>query len=209
MTYGEVEAALAEMHRIPDEKRVAFKARLKHFQRLGFPKGANTGTGKRVAYTLGMTLHLAVATDLVQLGNTPERIANKIIGEDSSTFARGFSRAFTEISESGDDLYYLFSTSTITIGDVTHDRLRSITCRISEISPEAESGAFLNAVTRAGMVNLSKILQQIIDYIQREKVATIDQISADMHEWAEAFQAEDADMIAFMDRANHVLNKKA
>lgn len=76
LTYGEVEATLANLNRIADEKRVAFKARLKHFQRLGFPEGANTGTGKRVVYSVQMLFKLALATELTQAGMSPKRIVD-------------------------------------------------------------------------------------------------------------------------------------
>lgn len=78
LTYGEVEATLADLNRIADEKRIAFKARLKHFQRLGFPEGANTGTGKRVVYTIPMLFKLVLAVELTQVGMPPKLISEVI-----------------------------------------------------------------------------------------------------------------------------------
>lgn len=76
LTYAEVEAVLAALHHIADDKRVAFKARLKHFQRLKFPDGSNTGTGKRVVYTIDMFVKLAFAMELTQIGMSPKRIVH-------------------------------------------------------------------------------------------------------------------------------------
>lgn len=78
LSYADVENVLAGLHRIADDKRVAFRARLKHLQRLGFPEGVNTGTGKRVSYTLSMLFQLALAMELTQVGLAPKRIV-KII----------------------------------------------------------------------------------------------------------------------------------
>lgn len=76
LSYADVESVLAALHRVAPDKRVAFRARLKHFQRLGFPKGANTGTGKRVAYSVIMLFKLAFAMELTQIGMSPKRVVN-------------------------------------------------------------------------------------------------------------------------------------
>jgi hypothetical protein len=76
-----VEGALAELHFIRPEKRVAFKARLKHLQRLGFPPGVNTGTGRAANYQGQHLFLLGLAFELLQLGLTPERVI-KVIGEN-------------------------------------------------------------------------------------------------------------------------------
>ncbi len=73
LSYADVEATLLALNHIAHDKRVAFRARLKHFQRLGFPPGANTGTGKRVVYTVGMLLKLCFAVEFAQAGMSPVR----------------------------------------------------------------------------------------------------------------------------------------
>ena len=77
-TYGDVEAVLARLNRVSAEKRVAFRARLKHFQRLGFPPGVNTGSGKRALYTFPLLLMMAFATELTQAGMAPKRVAKTL-----------------------------------------------------------------------------------------------------------------------------------
>jgi hypothetical protein len=77
-SYGDVEAILARLNRISDDKRVAFRARLKHFQRLGFPPGVNTGTGKRANYTFPLLLMMAFATEFTQAGISPKRIVKSL-----------------------------------------------------------------------------------------------------------------------------------
>ena len=77
-SFGEVEAVLVALNHVADEKRTAFRARLKHFQRLGFPAGANTGTGTRAIYTFPMLLQMCLATELAQTGMAPLRIVEMI-----------------------------------------------------------------------------------------------------------------------------------
>lgn len=93
--FGEVEGLLARLNRIADNKRVAFRARLKHFQRLGLPHGANTGTGKRARYTLPMTLQLCVAFQLAQTGMAPKRVVATVQGNWMATFFNCFAALLT------------------------------------------------------------------------------------------------------------------
>lgn len=74
LAYADIERVLARLNRIADDKRTAFKARLKHLQRLGFPTGANTGTGKRAVYDADMLFQLVMAVELIQCGLPPKLI---------------------------------------------------------------------------------------------------------------------------------------
>lgn len=74
LAYADVEQVLARLSRIADDKRTAFKARLKHLQRLGFPAGANTGSGKRAVYDADMLFQLVMAVELIQCGLPPKLI---------------------------------------------------------------------------------------------------------------------------------------
>jgi len=61
------------------------RARLKHFQRLGFPPGTNTGTGKRAAYDSSAVLSICLALDLTKMQLTPEE-AVALIKEHPAIF---------------------------------------------------------------------------------------------------------------------------
>jgi hypothetical protein len=80
MAYGfaDVEAALAQMHHIPDERRSAFSNRMKHFQRMGFPPGVNTGRGRAATYYAEHAFLLGVMFQLAELSVTPERAVRLI-----------------------------------------------------------------------------------------------------------------------------------
>jgi hypothetical protein len=66
---------------------VAFRARLKHFQRLKFPEGVNVGKGRASKYGAGQLITLALALELAELGLTPERIVGLIRGDYFPVFA--------------------------------------------------------------------------------------------------------------------------
>ena len=70
---SQVEALLADLHDIGATKRSALRARLKHFQRLGFPQGTNTGKGQAASYGPAECVQLLIAMEFLQLGLTPER----------------------------------------------------------------------------------------------------------------------------------------
>lgn len=72
LQYGQVEAILAFLNNIAEDKRVAFQGRLKHLQRLGFPEGINTGKGKAATYTFGHLMQMVLALEFLQSGLTPQ-----------------------------------------------------------------------------------------------------------------------------------------
>ena len=74
LTYAQTLRLLASVHSVSDAKLVAFRGRLQHFQRLGFPPGVNTGRGRAAIYGPAELMNLLVAFEMLQLGMTPERI---------------------------------------------------------------------------------------------------------------------------------------
>ena len=74
----QVAAILASLHCTADDKRAALRAKLRHFQRLGFPEGVNVGKGKAAKYGAGELITLTLALEFAQLGLTPERIVHLI-----------------------------------------------------------------------------------------------------------------------------------
>ncbi|API58752.1 hypothetical protein BSL82_05000 [Tardibacter chloracetimidivorans] len=73
LTYRQVEGLLAELHGIREEGRLALQARVRHFQRYGWPGGTNTGRGRAATYDFGAVLGLCLGFELLQIGLTPER----------------------------------------------------------------------------------------------------------------------------------------
>lgn len=76
--FKEAEAILATRYGF-DKPSIAFRGRLQHLQRGGFPEGVNTGKGRPAVYGWSQLLQLAVALDLIDVGLTPEA-AKQLIG---------------------------------------------------------------------------------------------------------------------------------
>ena len=78
-TYKEVLEILSRKHHIADANRTAFRGRIQHMQRLGFPTGVNTGKGKPVTYTWRELLLMGLALEYLEIGSTPDRSIAEII----------------------------------------------------------------------------------------------------------------------------------
>ncbi|MEH6756490.1 MAG: hypothetical protein V7676_03140 [Parasphingorhabdus sp.] len=78
-TYAEILDILVTKHNIANSKQVAFRGRLQHFQRLGFPEGANTGKGNTVSYSWRELFLIGMALDCLEIGSTPDRSVNEIV----------------------------------------------------------------------------------------------------------------------------------
>lgn len=78
-TYTEILDILSAKHNIINSKMTAFRGRLQHFQRLGFPSGANTGKGNGVAYSWRELFLIGLALDCLEIGSTPDRSVTEII----------------------------------------------------------------------------------------------------------------------------------
>jgi len=68
--YARVEAALARIYRAEDVQQTTFRARLKHFRKLGVPSD-NPGKGAHLAYTMRDVFQLMVCLELTEFGIAP------------------------------------------------------------------------------------------------------------------------------------------
>lgn len=71
--FAQLETALATHLRVAEQHRARFSIRLKHFQRMGWPRGVNNGRKYRVSYTAQQVLEVAFVLELVELGLSPDR----------------------------------------------------------------------------------------------------------------------------------------
>ena len=78
-TYKEVQDILALKHHIAASNRTAFRGRIQHMQRLGFPTGVNTGKGRPVSYSWRELLLIGLAFEYLEIGSTPDRSIAEII----------------------------------------------------------------------------------------------------------------------------------
>lgn len=78
-TYKEIQDILSQKHHIADANRTAFRGRIQHMQRLGFPTGVNTGKGRPASYTWQELLLIGLAFEYLEIGSTPDRSIAEII----------------------------------------------------------------------------------------------------------------------------------
>jgi hypothetical protein len=71
LSFKEIEEVFAARYGIRPPT-IAFRGRLQHLQRGGFPTDVNTGKGKKATYGWRQVIQLSVALDLLDLGLTPE-----------------------------------------------------------------------------------------------------------------------------------------
>ena len=77
-TYRDVVETFCLKHQISDTRKNAFKGRLQHFQRLGFPPGVNTGKGKAASYKWRELVLLGLALEYAEIGSTPDRSITEV-----------------------------------------------------------------------------------------------------------------------------------
>jgi hypothetical protein len=78
-TYREIQEILARKHQISGANRTAFRGRIQHMQRLGFPTGVNTGKGRPVSYGWRELLLMGLAFEYLEIGSTPDRSIAEIV----------------------------------------------------------------------------------------------------------------------------------
>lgn len=64
---------LAAKFQIDKKNMIAFRGRMQHMQRLGFPPGSNTGKGRPSIYGWRQLFLLAMAFEYLEIGATPDR----------------------------------------------------------------------------------------------------------------------------------------
>lgn len=84
LRYPELEALLAEVHRVASVGRPALMGRIKHLQRKGWPTGTNPGRGKAAEYGAGPLVRLLVSFELIALHVAPDQIVESLIDLDWS-----------------------------------------------------------------------------------------------------------------------------
>lgn len=73
LSFPKIIAQLNSAYRIHSTEQAAFRARLRYFQRLDWPRGCNFGPGRRQNWTERHYLDLVMAAELTMLGFGPER----------------------------------------------------------------------------------------------------------------------------------------
>jgi hypothetical protein len=158
-SYGQVESALAAVHRIPPKAVGAFKGRIKHFQRIGIVP-ASPGKGKRIDYALTDVYLWGFCLELAEFGMDPvtiKKIADKIW---NSVYYTAFG------PEADSDLYFFFHPALL-VKDSAAELMESISFSIdsdlaaglAKTPPAKETATRFRA--RYAAINLSKLRRDI------------------------------------------------
>lgn len=151
LSFGQVEAILAEMNAIASDKRPAFTARLKHLRSLGLPHGARPGRGKPSTFTFGQLMQMVVALEFIQSG-VPPALAAKIVG--ANWYDLRLTIYFATFNET--ELRATFE------GKIEAERLWVLTPEILRDLTEAGAGKFdhYEAVATVGMSDIALHIDQ-------------------------------------------------
>lgn len=110
-TYKEIQDILSHKHHIASTSLTAFRGRIKHMQRLGFPSGVNTGKGRPASYTWRELLLIGLAFEYLEIGSTPDRSIAEIIKIEDMLLV-GLSRVILAAEQpdgSGEVNHFLFA----------------------------------------------------------------------------------------------------
>jgi hypothetical protein len=72
-SYGQLEAAIRSLHDVPPERAGTFKARIRHFQRIGLVP-SSPGKGIKIEYEVADAWKWAICFELAEAGLMPEAI---------------------------------------------------------------------------------------------------------------------------------------
>ncbi len=182
--FPEVEALLARMHRIADDRRSAFSNRIRHLQKMHFPPGTNSGRGKAVVYSVRHIAQLALIFEFAQIGVQPER-ATKIYTAHATALTSAMTDAVgTLLSDDHFPLLLIFDPAGLS--------------ELQDRDPEESSAGIDDAVITFQVMPIGSLAEQFADwtqgYFRRAAMINltdmIDDLSARLAELAEASQGK-------------------
>jgi hypothetical protein len=171
-SYKSVEKALAVVHLVPSQALGAFRGRLQHFQRLGMVP-SSPGRGRRISYEKADICLWAFGLEFAEFGMDPTLIKRvldgswlsvrphlleNIDGRDRLFFfspnliGKGFPKELQQTLDKRDGIPYSMTTCVIT--DFT-----DLEGRVG-LHP-AGRAAFAKLVSRYGLINLSRLRQDV------------------------------------------------
>ena len=91
LTFGQIEAVLAQMNEIADDKRVAFRSRLKNVSNVALKAAERPGRGKAATYSVPHLMAFTLAIEMVQSGLSPS-LSERLIRAYNAEWMRGVAR---------------------------------------------------------------------------------------------------------------------
>ncbi|MBB3475599.1 hypothetical protein [Sphingomonas sp. BK345] len=181
--FRHIEATFAELHRVKDEKRVALRARLKHLQRLKFPDGVNTGTGKAAAYTAPQMLLIGLTFELLQLGIRPEPIVS-VLRENEREVATA---AGIAADRYGSDEPYLMWLTPYGLSDLMTDEEDQAYTTVDTGEPGTLAELMTSADvlwSRLAVVNVMSVVKGVAQILERQDGGLAAEFLTGLREWS-------------------------
>lgn len=164
-SFGKLQSALADSHRIASSKRPAMNARVKNLHRLGFPPNFVSSRGKTSFYACGDFVLVALAMELAQLGIAPD-FAIRLIDRNHDDILPAIEAASAGLNQGeGVVTYLIFDPEGLTA--LTHEDNGLSTGGAfrwggaKEIADEL-SGDTLQPAHRLSLINLSSMLDRLL-----------------------------------------------
>jgi hypothetical protein len=107
LSFGQLEACLAHIQQVADEKRYTFQSRLKQWQKMGFPAGTKVGKGVKVKYTFQHLCQIVVMMQMMRLGLTPERSIH-MVNSGWPRFREGMLQGIDNLAKVQPQIVYAF-----------------------------------------------------------------------------------------------------
>lgn len=182
LAYGEVELILSQMNEVQPRQLGAFRSRLRHLQKLGFPPGINTGKGRPAVYGAGQIMLLALALELIQLGVTPDRAAG-LLRDKRDSVAGATALAMRRIGKEAVFLVVdpvVLGSGEMIFGHFTLTKLHSLLDKI-QTSPR---------LTRLALINVTAILKWVNGWLYDFKPESLPDFQDGLGEWASGVEGD-------------------
>jgi hypothetical protein len=183
LRFGEVEHALQGMHDVASVKASGFRARLRHLKRAGLRTGASA-PGRKANLAIGDAVMIALAVELGQIGNTPERSA-EILHANLDQVRSAVATANAAEQSASPIILYFFpeSWADLSNGNVEGeaDKAASTFGWTNAVDLAARLPGFFDAgSSRIAMINLSDVLLHLVTALAppERRAALRDEIAA-------------------------------
>ncbi len=212
MGFGQVEAALAEVNDIASDRRTAFQARIRNFQRLGLLKDLKATRGNVPRYEPHHLLLLALAVELSQLGVTPDR-AVRLLNENMTHVVIASRIASNWLARREQEIMYLYldPMSLIQLMEASAEEESSETffyggwSVIRDLMNKGGTGD----LRRIALINLTQVIDQICSVLQDSD----GELLARIQDWSfEELSGEDEavdELLSLSEPARQALKKLA
>lgn len=180
--YAETEEFLTLFNGISPEKRATFRGRIKHFQRLGWPPGTNSGKGGRAVYGSEQILLLAVTIEILQFGVTPERILEQL---SPSHLGTAFKHALEKRGHFSQSVFYVFSPSSLAgmqASSKNQTGFQSLVVSLDEFQELVFKSTDFGR-RRFAAVNLTCILDAYLNFFGLSEPTDVSNLAIEIDKW--------------------------